>query len=55
MESTEKTALFELLSLLRETEAIVSEIDSEVLPKKRLKEIRDQKDRINARLASLDQ
>lgn len=49
----EKTALFELLSLLRETEAIVDELDSGILPQKRLKELRDQKDRINARLAGL--
>lgn len=54
MESTEKTALFELLSLIREAEAIMDEIDSGILPQKRLKELQDQKDRINARLAALD-
>lgn len=50
----EKTALFELLSLVRETEAIMDELDSGILPQKKLKELRDQKDRINARFEALD-
>lgn len=51
--NTEKTALFELLSLAREAEAFIDGLDSVVLSEERLKEIRYQKDRINARLAAL--
>lgn len=48
-----KTALFELLSLAREAEALIDELDSGVLSEERLKEIRKQKDRVNARLKNL--
>ena len=50
----EKAALFELLSLLREAEAVLHELDTKVLPKEKLKGVRDQIERINARLAALN-
>lgn len=48
-----KAALFELLSLLREAEALMDQVESDATMDRNLSEIRSQKARISARIAAI--